>query len=74
MALRMPVSYDQTHLYPKQRNSQFKNSIHTLMKKVNLLDQRIKKYLQKIDPKVFGLNKIESIFIHKIGLGESNLN
>ena len=37
-------------------------------------EQMIKEYLQKLDPKTFGLNKMESIRVKKIGLGESNLN
>jgi len=41
---------------------------------VNILNHRIKEYLKKLDPKIFGLNKIESILTQKIGLGESNLN
>lgn len=36
--------------------------------------QLIKGYLQKLDPETLGLNKIESIRVKKIGLGESNLN
>lgn len=40
----------------------------------NPLDQTITQYLRKLDPTILGLNKIESIHIQKIGLGESNLN
>jgi len=36
--------------------------------------QMIKEYLQKLDPKTLGLNKMESIRVKKIGLGERNLN
>ena len=37
-------------------------------------EQMIKGYLQKLDPKIFGLDKMKSIRIKRIGLGESNLN
>ena len=37
-------------------------------------EQRIREYLQRLDPKEFGLNEVKSITIRKLGLGESNLN
>lgn len=37
-------------------------------------EQMIKGYLQKLDPKIFGLNKMKPLKIKRIGLGESNLN
>lgn len=37
-------------------------------------EQRIREYLQRLNPKKFGLNEVKSITIRKLGLGESNLN
>jgi len=37
-------------------------------------EQMIKRYLQKLDPKILALNRMKSIKIKRIGLGESNLN
>jgi thiamine kinase-like enzyme len=41
---------------------------------MTISDQRIREYLQKLDPRILGLRETKAIAIRKIGLGQSHLN